>query len=149
MKLHAIYASVLISLLTGCSSAPSKAPLISESLITNITAQGLKQFTYQVTMAMEGQPGGRPGGNGGGGGFAGPGMGGGPGGGRGMGGEPQSGMQDMRHKMQKNTAQAMFERLEEKLATTGFCDNGWFVIRQDFKAGAGEILGECRASSGS
>ncbi|MFC6632995.1 hypothetical protein [Microbulbifer taiwanensis] len=134
----------------GCSSVAKMPPVFSESLITNITEQGNHFFTYRANLSMQ-EGGAAPargpgvGGKGGGRGGPGGGMGGGPGGGMGGGmGAPGGGMQA---RMRDNPQEAAMERLEEILAETGYCPNGWFVIEKTFDRGAAEIRGECRTAS--
>ncbi|WP_193161674.1 hypothetical protein [Microbulbifer hainanensis] len=158
MKRSLLLAATVLA--AGCSSTPPMPPVFSESLITNITAQGNQVFTYKATLNLSegggrGQRGGMgrgPGGGMGGGKGGGPGggMGGGPGGGMGgepggaMGGKPGGGMQA---KMRGNPEEAATERLTEVLADTGYCTNGWFVIEKTIDQGLAEIRGECRTAS--
>ncbi|WP_308366091.1 MULTISPECIES: hypothetical protein [unclassified Microbulbifer] len=135
------------ALAAGCSSAPKMPPVFSESLITDISEQGNRFFTYKATLSMEQQGRGGPGGGMGGGpgrgrGGTPGGMGGGPGGT--MGGTPGGGMQN---RMRGNPEETAKERLEEILAETRYCPNGWFVIEETFDRGSAEIRGECRAVS--
>lgn len=135
-----IAAIVAIASLASCSSTPKAPPVFSESLITNITEQGNRMFTYTATV------------NGGGGGEAPSGRGGrgGPGGGGGMGGGPGGGMGGgpgggMSSKMRVDPDKAAQERLEEVLTSTNYCPYGWFVIEKNNQQGSVEIKGECRA----
>ncbi|WP_323845416.1 hypothetical protein [Microbulbifer magnicolonia] len=145
MKCHLpLAAATLAAITAGCSSTPRIPPVFSESLITDISEQGNRFFTYKATLSTD-QRGGRPGDMGGG-----PGgdMGGGPDGsgpGGGMGSGPGGGMAG---KMRGNSEKAAMARLEEVLAETGYCTNGWFVIEKTFDRGSAEIRGECRTASG-
>ncbi|MFV8781373.1 hypothetical protein ACNKU7_03015 [Microbulbifer sp. SA54] len=154
-----IAAIAAIASLAACSSTPKAPPVFSESLITNITEQGNRMFTYTATVNGGGggeAPGGRGGRGGPGGGGPGGGMGGGPGGGMGggpgggMGGGPGGGMGGgpgggMSSKMRIDPDKAAQERLEEVLTSTNYCRHGWFVIEKNTQQGSVEIKGECRA----
>lgn len=126
--------------LTACSAHTPRGLLMSEAFIATITANGLKQFTYTVSMNMD--PRGKGGGMGGGG------MGGGGMGGgdtdrrRGSAGD----MQSLRRNMETRVETAVTGRLTDILAETGYCPHGWFIIRENFHSGFGEVLGECKAS---
>jgi|GEM_PF-2453581 len=154
MKRYLLLAAVAVA--TGCSSTPEMPPVFSESLITNITKQGNHFFTYKATLSLDqqrGRPGGMGSGPGGGRGGPGGGMGGVPGGGMegpgSMGGGPIDGGPGggMQAKMRNNPEKAAMERLEEVLAETGYCPNGWFVIEKTFDRGSAEVRGECRTAS--
>ncbi|AMX01767.1 hypothetical protein [Microbulbifer thermotolerans] len=140
MKRYILLAAATLA--AGCSSTPEKPPVFSESLITHISDQGNRFFTYKAQLSADqegGMGGGRRGGRGGG---PGGGMGGGPGGGAGgKGGGTMA-------KMRDNTQEAAMERMEELLAETDYCPNGWFIIEKTFDRGSAEIRGECRAASG-
>ncbi|WP_226663550.1 hypothetical protein [Microbulbifer aggregans] len=161
-----IVAIAAIASLSACSSTPKAPPVFSESLITNITEQGNRMFTYTATVNGGGPGGGgeAPGGRGGRGGGPSGGMGGGPGGGMGggpgggMGGGPGGGMGGgpgggvgggpgggMSSKMRIDPDKAAQERLEEVLTSTKYCPHGWFVIEKNTQQSSVEIKGECRA----
>jgi len=139
-------------LLTGCSSHPKQPAIFSESLITTINKDGMKLFTYQLTLNMSNQEGmGGPGGSG----RRPPGgqrpSGGNPGGGGtpGMGAPKmdRSNMGNMRRGMEQDAEKTVIARLEEQLAATKYCENGYFIIDQKTMRGAGVIYGECKAAS--
>lgn len=118
--------------LTACSSAPKREGAMSEALITTITEDGLRQFTYEVAQGRGGA-GGRRGGGGGG-----PGMGGSP---------PDRGERPGRGGggRDRNSDEQMMERLSERLEATGYCPDGWFVIRQENDRNIRRVIGECKS----
>ncbi|WP_317932676.1 hypothetical protein [Halioxenophilus sp. WMMB6] len=133
-----------LALLSACSSAPKHEQPLAEALITNITDDGLKQFTYEYA---GGGPGGRPAGGGPGGGGPGGGAPGGrsPGGGPGMGGSPPEGGMRAGGGRPRDDGERVLERLSERLQSTGFCEHGWFVIRKEERDGVQVIVGECKS----
>lgn len=153
------------ALLGGCSSAPSQPPVYSESFIASVTDQGLRQFEFALQLSPQeqgdrrGPPGGghraNPGGmgTGPGGGMGGPGggMGGGMGGpGGGMGGSrsaPGRGeVERMRRGMDQDVEAVVYERLEQHLAESAYCSNGYFIISKDIGSLQGSLKGECRSA---
>ena len=134
-------ALTLIIGISGCVS--TSQPIFSESFLTSINDADMKQFRYEVALDASNKRMGRDGPPGGGGGMRrGPG---GEGGDRGFpaGGRQQA--QQMGSRMQKNADAALTKRLEEILATTQFCEHGYFVIEKRAQQGGGYIFGECKA----
>ncbi len=128
-----------LAVLAACSSQPEQPPVISESFITNISDDGIRFFTYEVTLnTRAGKPpnkrraaiprdgegrerAGRRGANGG-----------------------RGDLQQMREKMRANADNAIIERLEKHLETTGYCAAGYLVLDKNIDPNRGYIRGECK-----
>lgn len=135
-------ALTLIIGMSGCAS--TSHPVFSESFLTSINDADMKQFRYEVALDVNNKRMGRggPPGGGRGGVRGGPG---GEGGDRGFPGGGRQQAQQMGSRMQKNAEAALTERLEEILATTQFCEYGYFVIEKRVQHMGGYIFGECKA----
>ncbi len=132
-----------LTLLSACSHHPNRQMPLSEALITNITADGLRQFTYEVAVGGGDRQGrGAPGGGlGGGAPRSGPPGGSGPGSMEGNSPRGGNGMGTGR----KDPGANIGERLAARLEETGYCVNGWFVIRIEETDGKKTLFGECKA----
>ncbi len=130
--------------LFSCASNERKPPEVKEEFVTKIEQSNLKLFTYTVVMTMpEGKHRGmRPGG----GMHGGKGMRGGMGGGmrsrRGNG--SHNGMKRSREEMLSNMKEKFLEKLDDKLAKTGYCREGYTVLDNNFSKGRSQIRGECK-----
>lgn len=147
MQNYAVVTLATALFLAACSANAPRSPLLSEAFIATITDTGLRQFTYSITMNMAARgPGKGPGGedrnggmNSGRGGFGSPDMEGRRGSGRDV--------EALRRRMDVNAEHAIRQRLTATLEDTGYCPHGWFIIRENFHSGFGEVLGECKASA--
>ena len=141
----------------ACASNQKKAPEIKEEFVTKIEQNGLKLFSYTVTMAMpEGRSGGK---RSGGGGIRGSGMGGGGMGGGGMrggggmkgGGMGRGGMENGdkpdREAMMNRFKKVVYEKLETKLSETSYCRESYVELDNYFVRGRSQIRGECKDSA--
>ncbi len=135
--------------LVACASNEKKPPEIKEEFATKIENNGLKLFTYTVTMAMpEDRSGGMRGGMGGGGGMRGGGMGGGGRGGGGMrGGGMKNGAKSDREATTNRFQDIVYEKLKTKLSETGYCRESYTEINKYFVRGRSQIRGECNESA--
>ena len=144
----------------ACASNQKKAPEIKEEFATKIEQNGLKLFSYTVTMTMpEGRSGGGMRGSGmggggmGGGGMRGGGMGGGGmrGGGMKGGGMDGGGMRNSakpdREAMMNRFKKVVYEKLETKLSETGYCRESYMELDNYFVRGRSQIRGECKDSA--
>ncbi|HNP52634.1 MAG TPA: hypothetical protein PKJ85_12690 [Nitrosomonas nitrosa] len=158
LKYGVVFISCLI--FVACASNERKTPEIQEEFVTKIEQNDLKLFTYTVVMTMpEGERGSmRRGGGGMRGGGTGSGMGGGMrGGGMGSGmaggmrggqrGDMQNGMKRNREDMINRMKERFFEKLDEKMAETGYCREGYTVLDNYFIKGRAQIRGECKDSA--
>ena len=112
--------------LSGCASNQRKNSEVNEILATNIESNGLKLFSYSLTMSMPQKGKGRGGRTGrdksGGGGGA-----------------------KLDHESQKNRMKEMvYEKLELMLTDTGYCREGYIVLDRYFERGNSQIRGECK-----
>lgn len=130
--------------LVACTSNEKKPPEIREEFATKIEKNGLKLFTYTVTMAMpEDRSGGMRGGMEGGGGMRGGGMGGG-----GMrGGGMKNGAKSDREATMNRFQDIVYEKLKTKLSETGYCRDSYTEINKYFLRGRSQIRGECNESA--
>ncbi len=133
--------------LAACAGNERKAIEIKEVFVTKIEENGLKLFSYTVTMPMpEGRSGGgKQGGMRGGG----KGMGrGGKGMGRGMrnGGMKNEAKRDYATKMRR-AEDMVYEKLETKLRETGYCRESYIELDKYFVKGRSQIRGECKESA--
>ena len=148
--------------LVACASNQTRAPETKEEFATNIDQNGLKSFSYTVTMAMPetrgggkrgggmgggGMRGGRMGGGGMGGGMRGGGMGGGKGGGGMRRGGMQNGATPDREAMVHRVKEVVYEKLRTKLSETGYCRESYTEIDNYFVKGRSQIRGECKESA--
>ncbi len=152
--------------IVACASNQKKAPEIKEEFVTKIEQNGLKLFSYTVTMAMpEGRSGGKRSGGGGmrgigmggggmgGGGMRGGGMGGGgmrgggmKGGGMGRGGV-ENGDKPDREAMMNRFKKVVYDKLDTKLSETGYCRESYMELDNYFVRGRSQIRGECKDSA--
>ncbi len=150
----------------ACANNQKKALEIKEEFVTKIEQNGLKLFSYTVTMAM---PEGRSSGKRSGGGMRGSGMGGGGmggvgmrgGGGMGSGGMRGGGMKGGRmdgggmrnsakpdrEAMMNRFKKVVYEKLETKLSETGYCRESYMELDNYFVRGRSQIRGECKDSA--
>lgn len=129
--------------LGACASTPHHHAA-QDQLLTTITPAGLKQFTFIETMqhSSGGWHGHGGGGMGAGMGHMGGGMAGGGGmghGGGGMGGGYGQNSEARHERLQE----AVKQRLEDKLAATGYCRNGYTQLDSQFQHGKISINGQC------
>ncbi len=115
-----IAGSVLI--LSGCSSQDKKRPSLTETFETQITEDGSKRFVYQVS--PDRSKGGRP-----------------P---RNQDGKPPSRDGQKSSNRAAKVAEKTEAMLQEKLAKTEFCQDGYMVLDSFFDRGRYTIRGECR-----
>jgi len=154
---HALAPGLVACLaLSACANEqekPDHPPVPQERLITNITPEGVKQFTYDLAVPspknLTDGPGGMGGGHGG--------MGGGPGG---MGGSPggMGGGPGGRHHQNSNSDQSsnsgqaqmaskLRDRMKEKLKETSFCAAGYDELGTNQDSGHFQISGQCKDSA--
>ena len=145
--------------LVACASNEKKTPEIKEEFVTNIEKNGLKLFSYTVTMAvpeeraggMRGGGGmrgsGGRGGGGGGGGMRGGGMLGGGMSGSGMRGDGKGGARPNREAILKRAKEVVYEKLTMKLDETGYCRESYIELDSYFVRGRSQIRGECKDSA--
>ena len=120
-------------LMLACASNQKKQPEIKEIFVTDIKENGLKLFSYSVTMSSpqketNGNGRGRKGAGGMGGGMR----------GRNGGGSPN-------HESMTNRSKAKInEKLDSKLAETGYCREGYIVLNSYAGKGKSQIRGECK-----
>lgn len=133
--------------LVACASNQNRTSEIKEEFATKIEQNGLKLFSYTVTMAM---PEDRSGGMGGGGmrsgmrGMGGGGMGGGGmRGGMGSGGMKNGANPDREARMNR-IRDVVYEKLKTKLSETGYCRESYTEIDNYFVKGRSQIRGECK-----
>jgi len=138
----------------ACASNEKKPSEIKEEFATKIEKNGLKLFTYTVTMAMpEDRSGGMRGGGMAGGGMRGGGMGGngmrgGGMGGNGMrGGGMKNGTKSDREATTNRIQDIVYEKLKTKLSETGYCRESYTEINKYFVRGRSQIRGECNESA--
>jgi len=119
----------------ACSSTPAPGRQSPKtSFVTNITAEGVKQFTFSVERQAEGGGGrGRMGGRGG------------MRGGRGLGGGMRGGGQDRidRASIQERIHGRVRDLLETRLQETSYCREGHEVLDGSFERGLARIVGQC------
>ncbi len=137
--------------LIACASNEKKTPEIKEDFVTNIDQNGLKSFTYTVTMAMpEGKSGGMRGGGMKGSGMRGSGMSGGRsgmrGGGMGGGGAGNEARPN-REAILARVKDDVYEKLKMKLTDTGYCRESYTELDNYFVRGRSQIRGECIESA--
>ena len=113
-------------ILVACTSNQTKQSEVEEIFITDIKSNGIKLFNYTVTVS-------RPSGSGSGTGRGQRGAGGGKQGG-GPAGRPD------RESMMKGIK----EKLDARLAETGYCREGYIVLCRSIGSGRSFIRGECR-----
>ena len=137
----------LVALITGCSHS-QKSPEYEDYLATNIRSDGSKEFYYTLTMSGvngEHRGGGRQRPTGGmrvsGGSSSNTKASGGISYSSGKGGRkgPQSGSH--------RSDELLSERLEKKLAATGYCREGWMEVERNFQPPNASIRGECDESA--
>lgn len=119
--------------LSGCASNQRKSPEVTEVIATNITSNGLKLFSYSVTMSMpqkrkEGlsRENGRGARNG---------------------RDKSGGMDEVksdRESTKNRMKQMIYEKLESKLIDTGYCREGYIVLDRYFDREQAQIRGECK-----
>ncbi|MEN8205481.1 MAG: hypothetical protein ABFS24_05660 [Pseudomonadota bacterium] len=107
-----------------------KQPEIEEIFLTDIKSNGIKLFKYTVTLNMP--DGSRRG--------SGRGMSGGEGG---MPGGRSAGRPDRESRM-KGTKEKMYQKLDARLAETGYCREGYIVLGSSIGRGRSFIRGECK-----
>ncbi len=137
----------LVSLsLVACASNEKKAPEIKEDFVTNIDENGLKLFSYTVTMAVpENRGGDMQGGRRGmrdgkgDGGMRGGGMRGGGNGGR----STMNNAKPNREAMMQRAKEVVYEKLKTKLDETGYCRESYIERDNYFVRGRSQIRGEC------
>lgn len=118
--------------LVACGSTQRKPPEVTEVFVTNITADGLKLFSYTLTKAIAPKTRGSQSDRGG--------RGGGKGGSRsGMGGTKPAG-KDMMQSIRKNVYQILDAKLEE----VGYCREGYLEVDSFIGRGYSQIRGECK-----
>ena len=121
-------------LMLACASNQKKQPEIKEIFVTDIKENGLKLFSYSVTMSspqkeMSVKGGGRKG-NGG--------MGG------GMRGTRKGAGRSDSESMTNRSMEKINEKLDSKLAETGYCREGYIVLNSYGGKGKSQIRGECK-----
>ncbi len=130
--------------LVACAGNERKSPEINEVFVTKIEENGLKLFSYTVTMTMpEGRSGAsKRGMRGGGKGGGGMGM------GRGMrnGGMKNGAKPDYETKMRR-VKDMVYKKLETKLSETGYCRESYIELDKYFVKGRSQIRGECKESA--
>ena len=136
MIIHKIAVLLLPLLMLACTSPQKKQSEIEEILVTDIKENGLKLFSYSVTMSSSqkgtnGREMGRKGAKG---------QGGGNGKGKGMGSGKNSSGSDSKLNQQK---ERINERLNSKLLETGYCREGHIEINSYLGGGLYQIRGEC------
>ena len=114
------------TLLVACASNQTKQPEVEEIFVTDIRSNGIKFFNYTVTVS-------RPSGSRSGTGRGKRGAGGGKQGG-GSAGRPD------RESMMKGVE----EKLDVRLAETGYCREGYIVLGRRIDRGRSFIRGECK-----
>lgn len=62
-------------------------------------------------------------------------------------GAKQFSQQKRRQSESRELEEKLIEALDEKIAATGYCREGYFVLNQYIHFGSGEIRGECRESA--
>lgn len=131
----------LVLAVSGCSGPGSKRkpPEMRESFSTSVTEDGSKMFEYRLVAvrssdnrdSMPSKGGMRPRG----------GMGGGKGGDRPSHGDGDSGA------MQEKMKSKFYEKLDAKLAESGYCREGYMELDSTFSRGTSVLRGECRESA--
>ncbi len=115
-----IASSALI--LSGCSNQDKKRPALTETFETEITEDGSKRFVYQVS--PDRAKGGRQA--------------------RSQDGRPPSRDGQKPSNRGAKIAEKTEAMLQEKLAKTEFCQDGYMVLDSYFDRGRYTIRGECR-----
>jgi hypothetical protein len=116
----------------GCSSNKPRHPEIKEEFSTRITEDGSKLFTYTATLPERkgkqrnmGPP---------------------PGGGQGRGGPPPG--ESSSGKGGKNgKSDPLTQGIDNKLAETGYCREGYFTWEKTISRGTLTVNGECREAA--
>lgn len=129
---------LVIMLFSACANNKIKNTELDEIFITDIKASGLKIFSYSLSIGMPGT-GGHSGGqlNGKGKRRGGDGM------GFGMSGERGNRMPDAKAMLSRIT-QILHEKLDYKLAETGYCRDGYIELSSNIGRGRSQIRGECK-----
>ena len=120
-------------LILACAGNQKRQPEIKEVFVTDIKENGIKLFSYSVTMSSP-----QKGGDGKGMGRRGEG-----GMGGGMRGKKGAGRSD-RESMMNQTKERINEKLVSKLAETGYCREGYIEIDSYVGRGQSQIRGECK-----
>jgi hypothetical protein len=113
-------------LLVACASSQTKKPEIEELFITDIKPNGIKLFSYTVSVS---RPSGSRGGTGR--------------GKRGGGGGKQGGGATGRPD-RESMMKGLKEKLDARLAETGYCREGYIVLGRRIDRGRSFIRGECK-----
>ena len=108
----------------ACASNEKKPPEIKEEFATKIEKNGLKLFTYTVTMAI---PEARSGGM--------------------RGGGMTNGAKSDREATTNRIQDIVYEKLKTKLSETGYCRESYTEINKYFVRGRSQIRGECNESA--
>ncbi len=116
-----LFASSALAL-SGCSSQDKKRPSFTETFETEISQDGSKRFVYQVS--PDRAKGGRPPHN--------------------RDGKPPSREGQKSSNRATKVAEKTEALLQEKLAKTEFCQDGYRVLDSFFERGRYTIRGECR-----
>lgn len=146
-QLRIALAAAGVSLLVGCSSKPDMPKDLVETFTTDILADDSKRFGYALSLpsaddrrrgsmdrapgAEREQRGGRQGGRGQGG-----------QGGRDQGEDPRD-----RRKREQGMYEHLIEKLDAKIASTGYCKEGYFVLETYVGQMDYLVEGECNDSA--
>ena len=132
---------LLVSLLLlACASDQKIQPEIKEILVTKIKENGIKLFSYSVTMSslqkgMDGRGAGR-------------GMPGGMGGDmQGKNGAGRPDRESMMKRMKEKKKEKINRKLDYKLAETGYCREGYIELDSYVGRGQSQIKRECKESA--
>ena len=128
-----IVALLVPFLMLACASNQKRQPEFKEIFVTDIKENGLKLFSYSVTMGSpQKETKGKGRGHKGEGGMGG-----------GMRGRKSDGGPD--HESMTNQSKAKInEKLDSKLAETGYCREGYIVLNSYLGKGKYQIRGECK-----
>ena len=129
-----VVALLMPLLMLACASNQKRQQDIQEIFVTDIKENGLKLFSYSVSMSLPQKE------------INGKGMGhkgdGGMGGGN-RGGRKGTGRTD-RESMTSRNKEKINEKLDSKLVETGYCREGYIVLNSYVGKGKSQIRGECK-----
>ncbi|MCK4708150.1 MAG: hypothetical protein KAU21_05985 [Gammaproteobacteria bacterium] len=129
MNLKNKIAVLLIPLfLLACASTQKRQPEVKEIFVTNIKEDGVKLFSYSVTMSTPKKGKGRRGDGGK---------------GRGKHGKMGAGNPDRESMMNENRGK-ITEKLDSRLLETGYCREGYIELNRYMGTGQSQIRGECK-----
>lgn len=129
MKL--LFSTLLCLCLSACASRTGHSDIVQQQFLTDIKENGSKIFVYIANFKVA---------------------------------QPKnhdqiiddmtsnnSAKQHVRQKQRRSADRQLEEKLtdalEDKIQSTGYCRNGYFVLSQYIEFGSGEIRGECRESA--